>query len=90
MQIIQAIKLILTLHCDEASKLRSEQFDRRLSFAERWALRLHLVGCYVCRRVRRQLNFLDQAVKQLPARTDPTPDELRQARGRIARRLRQG
>ena len=58
MKFFNAIKLILTLHCDESSRLVSESLDRQLSLSERWAVRLHRIGCWSCRRLAKQLRFI--------------------------------
>ena len=90
MKILSAIKLILTLHCDESSRLVSQSLDRDLSFSERWAVRLHRVGCWSCRRLARQLKFIRQA-----ARTAGKPEifgshQLSEAtRSRILERIRE-
>jgi len=60
-----AIKLLLTLTCDESTRLVSESLDRGLRPAERWAVRLHAVSCRSCRRYRKQLAFLRAAIARL-------------------------
>ena len=63
MKWFSAIKLIFTLHCDESSRLVSASLDRKLSFAERTAVRLHRLGCWSCRRLARQLKFIREAAE---------------------------
>ncbi len=63
MKIFNAIKLILTLHCHESSRLVSESLDRDLSLVERWAVRLHRLGCRSCARLARQLKLIRAAAR---------------------------
>ncbi|MEM7311556.1 MAG: zf-HC2 domain-containing protein [Planctomycetota bacterium] len=65
MNLLRAIRLILTLRCEHASRLVSDQYDRDLSFSERWALRLHGWICKSCWRFRDQMKFIHEAAKQL-------------------------
>ncbi len=58
-----AILKILTLNCREAAELVSATEDKRISRAERLALRLHLLICAPCRRYRRALHKLRQVTK---------------------------
>ncbi len=62
---LQNLGYILRLSCEDASKLSSESLDRPLLFSERWALRLHVLGCYSCRHFQRQLELLSKAAKRL-------------------------
>ena len=57
------------LSCKETTRLVSQGLDRELAFAERVALRVHFAYCLGCRRASRQMKFLRQAVRELPART---------------------
>lgn len=50
--------------CREISVLLSQAQERRLDFAERLALRLHLLLCDGCRNFRRQLAFIRTAVRR--------------------------
>ncbi|MEM7477706.1 MAG: zf-HC2 domain-containing protein [Planctomycetota bacterium] len=63
------IVLILTLKCDQASLLESESLDRELKLYERLALKGHLLVCTVCRKLHRQLRFLDGAHQHLDKET---------------------
>ena len=49
------------LSCKEATELISQGMDRRLSLAERFGLRLHLLICRGCRTTDRHLVFLREA-----------------------------
>jgi hypothetical protein len=53
------------LNCKEATRLVSQGLDRRLGFAERLALRLHLAICDGCTNFRKQVQFLRRAVQRL-------------------------
>ena len=53
--------------CRETTRLISQGLDRELAFGERVALRLHYAYCLGCRRTGRQMAFLRQAVRALPA-----------------------
>jgi hypothetical protein len=61
----------IRLTCKEASRLISEGMDRRLSFIERLALRLHVGVCDACTRFSRQLRFLRRALQKMPGPDDP-------------------
>ena len=79
----------MNLSCQQASRLVSESMDRRLSRWERVSLRIHLVICSYCRRVRRQLDWLRRAARA--SRLEPPDhDPIRlspQARARIRHAL---
>lgn len=49
------------LSCKEVSKLVSRAQDRSLSMRERIAVRMHLFMCTLCRRYKKQLDFLTRA-----------------------------
>lgn len=55
----------MMLSCKEATQLVSQGLDRRLGFAERVALRLHLLICNGCTQFRKQTAFLREAMKRL-------------------------
>lgn len=55
----------MILSCKEATQLVSQGLDRRLGFAERLALRLHLAICNGCSRFRKQALFLRKAMRRL-------------------------
>jgi hypothetical protein len=56
------------LKCREAAQLASQGMDRKLSFAERVSLRVHLAICDGCTNFGRQLAFLRKAVAKLGER----------------------
>jgi hypothetical protein len=49
--------------CAELTQLLSEAQDKKLSFADKWATRAHLMMCRGCRNYEKQLNFLREAVR---------------------------
>ncbi len=59
----RAIIRILSLRCGEADRLMSDSLDRRLSWSERTALAGHVFACRSCRRARKQLQTLRQAMR---------------------------
>jgi len=58
----------MMLSCKEASRLLSQGLDRRLGFAERLALRLHLLICDGCTNFSKQVAFLRKAMARLADR----------------------
>jgi Putative zinc-finger len=58
----------MMLSCKDATRLVSEGLDRRLGFAERIALRLHLLLCDGCSRFKSQMVFLRRALARLADR----------------------
>ena len=63
--------MAIRISCKEASRLISQGMDRRLSFTERIALRLHLFVCDACARLTRQVRFLRRALENYPGPDDP-------------------
>lgn len=61
---ISAAKLILTLKCEQSTRLVSDSLDRELSTVERWAIRLHYIGCWSCRRFGKQIRLMRKAFHQ--------------------------
>lgn len=86
---------ILTLSCEESTRLVSQSLDRDLPRGERVALRLHALICRSCRRFRRQVLALRELIRAGAA--DPTsglaesgPGLSDEARARIRRALDTG
>ena len=52
--------------CREVHRLVIEQQDRKLGFAEGFALRVHLRLCDACRRFEAQMALLRQACRRFP------------------------
>jgi predicted anti-sigma-YlaC factor YlaD len=61
---------ILTLKCEKASSLTSQELDEPLGLPELLAVRGHLLVCRSCRRFRRQLLFLRLALQRQNARLE--------------------
>lgn len=55
------------LMCREATRLMSLKLDRKLTFKERTALRLHLSICSACRGCARQFDLLHRIGSRHPA-----------------------
>jgi hypothetical protein len=55
----------MMLSCKEVSRLVSQGLDRRLGFAERLRLRVHLAICDGCTNFKKQVDFLRKAAKRL-------------------------
>ena len=71
------IKKMLTLNCEQASRLMSNQQDAELTGSERRALKLHLLICRACRRYKGQLEFMRKTFSSLRGKADAAPPELR-------------
>lgn len=54
--------MILRRTCQEAARLLTARLDRPLPWADRLALRLHLVACDACPRFDRQMKLLHGAM----------------------------
>ena len=78
MSVWRAIVMLLTLKCDEATRLTSDSFERKLTSVERWALRLHHVSCRYCRRLYRQLKLIHSAARRAAESSGKLPEEARQ------------
>ena len=84
-----AAKLILTLKCEHSSHLISNSFDRKLSAVERWAVRLHHIGCWSCRRCEKQIRVLRSALKFHPEKTAEDERLSNEALNRIRNAIRE-
>ena len=73
-KLLSAVKLLLTLKCEQSTHIVSQSLDRKLSAVERWAVRLHHISCYSCRRFAKQIRLLKDALKMYPGKTG---EELR-------------
>lgn len=60
----------MIISCKSASQLISKSLDQRLSFSERFKLRLHLLICDVCTRFKQQLYAMQLAIKKLLNQTE--------------------
>ena len=52
--------------CKEVHRLVIEGQDRQFGFAERLAVRFHLMMCSACRRFEGQMNLMRQALRRFP------------------------
>ena len=79
------------LSCKQASRLLSQSLDRRLSWRERSALRLHLAICDFCRRFGKQLLILRDTVRKSVAaiEQDESLQLSQQVRERITEAMSQ-
>ena len=73
--------MMLTLKCDHATHLVSDSFERDLTRVERWALKLHQIGCRYCRRLAKQLKLIHSAARR---NADSAQELTGEARERIA------
>jgi hypothetical protein len=58
----------MMLSCKEVTRLVSQGLDRKLGFAARVRLRVHLAVCDGCTNFRKQVTFLRKAVQELANR----------------------
>ena len=68
---------VLTLRCEAASALSSQELDEPLSRLDRTALWCHLLACRSCRRFRKQLRWIraaSAAIAGSPPETAGTRD----------------
>lgn len=86
-KIFSAAKLILTLRCEQSTHIVSESLDRDLSAVEQWAVRLHYIGCWSCRRFGKQMRQLREALRLHPERTSEdaslSPEAMQRIRDAI-------
>jgi predicted anti-sigma-YlaC factor YlaD len=90
---LDGLRKILTLRCEAASELSSRELDEVLPRLDRAALWCHLLACNSCRRFRKQIRLIREAVRrreQLRDETDADEGLLSsEARNRIARAIRE-
>ena len=87
-RVFSAIKLMLTLKCEQSTHIVSESLDRDLSFVERWAVRLHYISCWSCRRFSKQIRQMRDLVRQHPERPTETAGLSPDATRRIEEAIR--
>jgi hypothetical protein len=90
---LSRIWYLLNLPCSKISELVSLSLDRELPFAERLAVRSHLLYCKACRRFRSQLLSLRSALAKFSSEVTGAehaniPRLTPQAQDRIKRALR--
>jgi hypothetical protein len=78
------------ISCARAAELVSRSMETKLSWWQRFLLRVHLFGCRLCHRFRRESYLLDEAGKRLAESRVEGPAECRmtvEARSRIQRAI---
>lgn len=86
---LRRIVHLLNLHCEEASALVSVARDGSLPRAERVAVALHLGVCAGCRRYRRQLALIREALRRFRPDAEPTgPQGLPRMPDHVRTRIR--
>jgi len=53
------------ISCHDASFLISKKEDTRLTFSEKIKLKMHLMGCYLCRRFQKEIAMLSESTDAL-------------------------
>jgi hypothetical protein len=94
---LKNIVFIMTLRCDQASRLISNSQEAPLNKVERWALFLHLLICRVCPKFRKQLKLMRDVLGRLsePRLYDEIATSLlnekqtEELRGRISKKIRE-
>lgn len=64
MKALRNILKVFSLTCDESTRLVSDGYERDLAGSEKAALRLHLLICGSCRKMRRQFDQLQGMAQQ--------------------------
>ncbi len=91
------IVFILTLRCDQASRLLSNSQEKPLNKVERWALSLHLLICRVCPKFKKQLKLMRDVLGSLSeprlyeeiAPSLLTEEQAEALRGRISKKIQE-
>lgn len=63
---LREIRMLVSVSCEEASRLASESLDRPLLRRERWALRWHTLVCRNCHRLVQQLETMRALLANMP------------------------
>ena len=88
MHLLRKLKMILSLTCDQSTRLVSDGYERDLERHERAALGCHMLTCTGCKRMRRQFSLLHALAKHLRGKASPAGLEMPEdARQRIRQRL---
>ncbi len=90
MRLLNALFLILTLNCEQSSRLVSDALDRDLSWSERLAVRSHHLCCRSCRRLAKQIAFITRSAEEWSrdSDADAADHDWAAAKERIAKRIR--
>jgi hypothetical protein len=94
---LKNIVFILTLRCDQASRLISFSQEAPLNKAERLALSFHLLICRVCRKYKKQLKLMRDILAKLTesrlydivVSSMLTEEQSKALRGRISKKIRE-
>lgn len=89
---LQQFKRLISPTCAEVSFQLSCQQEEPLSLGRRFFLRVHLILCRLCRRYRRNLEFLRKALTSYTSRSEELVDHRAlppEVKERIKRRLRE-
>mgnify|MGYP007059381763 CR=1 FL=1 len=62
--LVEKICLILSPRCEQVRMLSSESLDRRLTWTESAAVRIHQCLCWSCRQFKRQMAFIRKITEQ--------------------------
>lgn len=52
----------MMISCDKASYLISKSEEEKLSCREKYHLQVHLMGCKFCRRYKKEIRYMSQAI----------------------------
>lgn len=63
------------MNCDQTTRLASDSLERRLSFGERLALRIHVTMCSGCRNFMRQMHTIRAIAKAYVVGQDERADK---------------
>lgn len=85
MKTLRSIWRILTLKCDESSKLLSSELDGDLALADRLALRGHLLACSSCRGFHKQMALLKKLAAALRDQVRLSPEARERLKDAIRR-----
>jgi hypothetical protein len=83
---------LLNQPCEQMAELISRACDERLSFAERFACKLHVLYCSACRTYQKQIHVLRELLRNERATTadaEDAPALSAAGKARIAAQLRQ-
>jgi hypothetical protein len=94
---LKNIVFILTLRCDQASRLISYSQEAPLNIAERWALSFHLLICKMCRKYKKQLKLMrdvlgrltESRLYEIVASSLLTEEQSQALRSRISKKIRE-
>ena len=64
MIIIKPVTDLLTPPCEDITRLISKSLDTRLTFREKWQIRIHILGCKLCHRYQKQIMAMDRMLKK--------------------------